>query len=304
MSVVICAYDTRRWQALLAAVTSVQRQTLRALETILVIDHNPGLLERARGTFHSHVNVVASRGEPGLSGARNTGVRIAGGEIVAFLDDDAVAERTWLNELTSAYVDGEILGTGGQVTPSWPAGGPPRWLPREFDWTVGCSYRGLPTAAGPVRNPIGANMSFRRDVLEGAGGFTDGIGRIGHRPLGCEETELSIRARQAHRRGAIMHVPAARVRHTVSPDRLGWRYFRARCFAEGLSKARVSAEVGADGALSSERTYTLRVLPRGVLRGLRDAATGKPSGLLRSGAIVAGLLITSAGYLRGRLAAR
>jgi hypothetical protein len=77
---------------------------------------------------------------------------------------------------------------------------------------------------------------------------------------------------------------------------------RVRGWAEGLSKALVAEEVGSTDALSSEWTYTLRTLPTGALRGLSDAVRGDLTGLLRSSAIVAGLLVTVAGYLRARLA--
>ncbi|MDX6197452.1 MAG: hypothetical protein QOJ79_603, partial [Actinomycetota bacterium] len=81
-----------------------------------------------------------------------------------------------------------------------------------------------------------------------------------------------------------------------------WRYFRRRCYAEGISKAVVAGLTGSDAALASERTYVRRTLPAGVARGLAAAVRGDVSGLVRAAAIVAGLVVTSAGYLRGRLA--
>jgi GT2 family glycosyltransferase len=116
---------------------------------------------------------------------------------------------------------------------------------------------GLPGDATEIRNPIGTNMAFRRSVLEQVGGFTDGIGRVGRTPLGCEETELSIRARAATG-GRIVQLHDANVEHRVSTERARWRYFRQRCRAEGLSKAIVSRSVGSDAALASERSYVLR----------------------------------------------
>jgi glycosyltransferase involved in cell wall biosynthesis len=301
ISVVICAYTTSRSAALLAAAASIDRQTFPACETIVVIDHNQELLEHAEETM-PNVCVLANAGGRGLSGARNTGTSVAKGQVIAFLDDDAVAADTWLEELARAYDNPNVVGVGGVVTPRWVGGPAPRWLPREFYWTIGCSYRGLPTKTAPIRNPIGANMSFRRAVFDRIEGFVSGIGRVGRIPLGCEETELSIRARRAYPVGVVLYVPTARVEHLVSAERLSWGYFRSRCWAEGLSKALVSGEVGSTDALSSEWTYTLRTLPTGALRGLSDALRGDLAGLLRSSAIVAGLLITVAGYLRGRIA--
>jgi glycosyltransferase involved in cell wall biosynthesis len=244
--------------------------------------------------------VVANRHAQGLSGARNTGVETASGDVVAFLDDDAAAEPDWLARLADAYADPAVIGAGGHVEPLWPAERP-AGFPPEFDWVVGCSYRGLPEERAEVRNLIGANMSLRRDVLDDAGGFSSSLGRIGAVPLGCEETELCIRARRLRPGGTILHEPAARVGHRVAPVRTGWRYFRARCWAEGLSKAVVAELAGNDVGLSSERAYALRVLPGGVLRGLGDAARGDLSGALRALAIVAGLAVTAAGYAYGSL---
>jgi GT2 family glycosyltransferase len=300
VSVVVCAYADDRWTALQAAVESVLLQTSPTHELIVVIDHNETLLDRARRRWPA-VCVLANEEQRGLSGARNTGVRYATGEIVAFLDDDARADSAWLAVVASAYADTSVIGTGGLARADW-RGGRARWFPSEFDWVVGCSYRGLPRGRTAVRNPIGANMSFRRDAVLAVGGFAHGLGRVGRVPLGCEETELAIRVRRAHPGSVVLHLPDACVDHLVTEQRATWSYFRSRCWAEGLSKALVTARVGADEALGSERSYATRTLPAGVLRGIGDAGRGDLLGLARAGAIVAGLAVTAAGYLRGRLA--
>jgi hypothetical protein len=173
-------------------------------------------------------------------------------------------------------------------------------MPSEFLWVVGCSYRGLPTVPAVVRNPIGANMSFRRHVLE-TGGFRAGVGRVGTVPMGCEETELAIRATRQQPEGHIVHLPRARVRHHVPAQRARWRYFASRCWAEGRSKAIVAALAGAESGLASERDYVRRTLPAAVVRGLRDAAHGDLFGLGRACAVLVGLALTASGYARGRI---
>jgi hypothetical protein len=196
-----------------------------------------------------------------------------------------------------------VVAVGGAVRPDWEVI-PPRWLPEEFYWVIGCSYRGLPVTRGEVRNPIGANMAFRRKVFTEIGGFHAGVGRIGTLPAGCEETELCIRLRQRWPDAAIMYEPRAVVLHQVPRQRLTWRYFRSRCYAEGRSKAMVTSLVGASDGLASERPYTLKVLPTGAFRalghGLRHADVGSSA---RAFAIGAGLAMTSLGYILGRLTA-
>jgi GT2 family glycosyltransferase len=299
VSVVICAYTPDRWQLLMAAVTSVRMQTAPRAELIVVVDHNDELMALAP-QLQADV-LVPNSGPRGLSGARNSGLAVARGNVVAFLDDDAAAEPEWLYRLCVPYEDPAVAGVGGMVLPAWQAGRP-GWFPAEFDWVVGCSHRGLPTTQAPVRNPIGANMSFRAEALRGVGGFTGHIGRIGTKPVGCEETELSIRIAQRDPDARILFEPAAVVRHHVPPERGRWAYFRARCWSEGISKAEVARLTGPAQALATERGYATRTLPRGVLDGMAEAvAHRRPMAMTRSAAIIAGLAITTAGYATGRL---
>jgi glucosyl-dolichyl phosphate glucuronosyltransferase len=300
VSVVVCAYTEQRWDPLVAGIEALFAQTLTPAQVVLSVDHNDELRRRARDAFPG-VDVVANDQEPGLSGARNTGMRHANGEIVAFLDDDARPEPTWLEALAAAFDDPAVVGAGGVAVPEWVEGGRPTWLPAEMYWVVGCSYTGLPTDVAEIRNPIGANMAFRSEALRAAGGFVEGIGRVGTVPLGCEETELAIRIRRLTGH-VILHLPDARVSHRVTASRVTWRYFVSRCWSEGLSKALVARHAGSDAALASERAYAARTLPAGVARAIRDAARGDAAGLARAAAITAGLGITTTGYMRGRLA--
>jgi GT2 family glycosyltransferase len=297
VSVVICAYTDVRWDPLVAAVEALVAQTRPLREVIVVVDHNEALLIRARDALAS-ARVLPNEERPGLSGARNTGVRHATGGIVAFLDDDALPDPAWLETLAAAFDDLAVVGAGGLAMPEWVDGPRPRWLPPEMYWVVGCSYVGLPTEVAEIRNPIGANMAFRREALRDAGGFVEGIGRVGTVPLGCEETELAIRIRRMTG-GVVLHLPDARVSHRVTASRVTWRYFLSRCWSEGLSKALVARHAGPQAALASERAYALKTLPLGLARALRDAIGGDAAGLARAAAIVTGLVVTTTGYLRG-----
>ena len=299
LTVVVCAYTLERWNDISAAIASLRGQIRPADQVVLVADHNPELLERARAAFPDVV-CLANEETQGLSGARNTGVRAATGDVVAFLDDDAAAAPDWVARMLEAYADPQVVGVGGHVVPAWQAPRP-AWFPDEFLWVVGCSYRGLPTERAEIRNPIGANMSFRRDMFGRVGGFDEAMGRLGKDAAGCEETEFSIRARAAGSATRIVLEPAAECRHNVSPDRVTRQYFRRRCRAEGRSKALVSTLTGAEAALETERTYVSRTLPRGILRGLRDLATGDPAGAARAWTIAEGTALTAGSYALARV---
>lgn len=297
-SVVICTYSLDRWADLTRSVESVRAQEMAPAEVVLVVDHNDALLARAQAEWPD-LRVVPNAEERGLSGGRNTGLALVIGEVIAFLDDDAAAEPDWIAELAGGYRDAEVLGVGGASIPRWDRGRP-SWFPGEFDWVVGCSYRGLPEASAPIRNFIGSNMSFRTSQLRAVGGFNAALGRIGSGVAGCEETELCIRLADRNAGSRLMYEPQARVRHRVPASRGTWRYFRSRCFAEGRSKAIVSRLVGSRQGLKSERSYTTRVLPAAAARAVRDLVRTRRAGHAGQAAVIgAGLAMTAMGYLQG-----
>lgn len=316
LSVIICAYTEKRWSELSAAIESVQRQTLLPKEIIVVSDHNSALFQRVQQTF-VEVKCIENYNHKGLSGARNSGWTTAEGEIVAFLDDDAVAQPDWLEHMVSGYVhNSQIMGIGGKIVPYWESGYP-GWFPEEFNWVVGCTYRGFPRHNMPVRNMIGANMSMRRTILAAEGGFREsfgcdkntgtgrGTGKWFNHYAGDEETEFCIRA-SSHLPGNIwLYVASAVVHHRVSVDRTRFGYFLWRCYDEGLGKASLARLHHSSQALSSEKTYTFKTLPRGIARGMDDAVRKRDlDGLRRSGTIVIGLFATTIGYLIGSISTR
>ena len=318
ISVIICAYTEDRWDDLVASVESVQQQTLSPREIIVVVDHNPNLLKRVREHI-AGVLAVENREVKGLSGARNSGVTVAQGAVIAFLDDDAIAETNWLEHLATCYTDPHVLGVGGKIEPLW-LGMRPAWLPEEFYWVVGCTYRGMPEAVQPIRNPIGANMSVRRHTLMAVGGFREsfgcnhnttekGVAFVGPKWLqhhaGDEETEFCIRATRQWPDAVWLYTPSATIQHRVPVQRTRWTYFLWRCYDEGLGKSTIVRLHGIRAGLSSERTYTFKILLLGVMRSLTDTLFHRdPAGLARAATIIVGLAATTAGFLAGSLLVR
>lgn len=298
---IVCAYTQDRWDDIVDVMRSLQSQTLAIDEVILVIDHNDELFAKAKEAFGSQAKVVENVQKQGLSGARNSGIAASTSTIIAFIDDDAVADENWATNMLAAYKDEHVLGVGGTIEPLWLAGRP-SWWPEEFDWVVGCTYRGHTDQSTEIRNAIGANMSLRRDAFFAVDGFHNALGRVGTHPVGAEETELYVRIRRAFPNGRVMFAPQCRVQHKVPAIRGTFRYFLRRCYAEGLSKSVVSRIAQRSGNLSSEWSYTLKTLPLGVIRNMLSVRRKNTHGLAKAGAILAGLFTTTAGYLYGRLA--
>ena len=215
VSVVIAAFSMERWNDLRAAVASVLTQTVPVLETIVVIDHHPELLAKARSELPG-VTVIPARGGRGASVARNTGVAASHGELVAFLDDDAVASPRCLEAFLCHFTDPNVVGVGGRLSPLW-ATSRPRWFPPEFDWTVGASYLGMPTSAAPVRNVWSTNMAIRRRAFDLVGGFRDDFGKVGARSR-PEDTDLCLRAAGQTPGRTWIYPPAGVANHGSRPS--------------------------------------------------------------------------------------
>jgi glycosyltransferase involved in cell wall biosynthesis len=299
-SVVVCVYTEKRLSQIRAALDSIARQTTPPWQVIVVADNNQALCDRLAAE-HPDLEVISNKFEKGLSGARNTGIEHAAGDVIVFLDDDARAEPQWLEILLAPYDEEAVLGVGGMVLADWSPPGRPAWLPEEFFWVVGCSYRGQPEAKAEIRNPIGANMSFRRSAFDRAGLFDSSVGRTfaSSRPFGCEETEFSIRLRRQLPGARIMYEPQAVVHHHIDQSRATWRYFLGRCRAEGCSKARVSRLSGASAALSSERSYITHTITQAMRRELGGVfRPGGKDSVMRLTALFLGIMSAATGYIK------
>lgn len=174
----------------------------------------------------------------GLSVARNTGAVNASGEILAYLDDDAVASASWLNILYSAYQGNSKLAiAGGKVTLLWPEGiQPPRWLSPGLAANLGAYDLGTSVVyiENPGLTPRGLNYSIRSSFLAEIGGFDTNLGRVGKNLLSNEElqmTELALK-----RGWQVAYLPDALAAHNVSPERLNRSWFFSRGWWQGISE--------------------------------------------------------------------
>lgn len=292
-SVVIACYSLRRCEALTEAVASALDQ--RPYEVVVAVDNNAELYEWVR-TQLTDVVPVHNQGTRGASATRNAGARVASGSILAFLDDDAVARPAWLQNLTAPLARSDVAGVGGHLEPIW-LGRAPKWMPEEFLWVVGASYRGLPSAAAPVRNVWSGNMAVSQADFWAVDGFREAFGKTGGRSQ-PEDTDFCIRLTTTLKGRTCWYEPSARVGHSVPPHRSTIRFFVQRCYNEGQGKADLVILLGSDEGLRAERRHAGKTLPAGIRRELRQAvAVRELSALQRAWAIGLGLGAAGLGYL-------
>jgi GT2 family glycosyltransferase len=300
VSAAICTYTEERWDLIVDAIESLRRQSHPADELLLVVDYNPALAARIRRELPD-IRVVENRHAKGLSGAKNTALDDATGDILAILDDDATADPAWIETMLTHFAAPEVVAVGSASWPRWEHERP-TWFAPELDWTVGCSYRGLPEEAAAVRNVFGGAMAMRRDAARALGGFDLQLGRGESAFAGAEETEFCLRlGAEPGRR--IVYEPATAIHHRVPASRAAWSYVWRRCYGEGRSKAtlariaRAEHSRAARAALHTERRYLTHTIPTALWRELRrkrpDAAA----------AIVGAVLATATGFVVGKFRA-
>jgi Glycosyl transferase family 2 len=298
-SVVIAAHTFQRCEGLTQAVASALGQQPRPYEVVVVVDNNPDLYEWVCKRLPDVV-AVDHQGARGASATRNSGSRAASGKILAFLDDDAVARPDWLLNLTAPLARPGVVGAGGYVEPVW-LGRIPKWMPAEFLWVVGASYRGMPRTAAPIRNVWSENMAAARADFLKIGGFREGFGKTGLEPRGGEDTDFCIRLTTATGGGIWWYEPSARIGHSVPPSRSTLRFFVVRCYNEGQTKADMAALLGSQEGLQDERRHATRTLPDGIRRELWHAVTRQEfAAAERAFAIGVGLCSAGLGYIMRR----
>ena len=302
VTVVIPCFTEARWAGLTRAIRSAQEQTYDC-DLIVVVDHNDVLLQRLRSELGDTARVLANRFPQGASGARNTGALAATADLVAFLEDDAYAESTWVEALVRAYERApRAVGLGGAIEPLWRAG-TPGWFPAEFSWTLGGTFAHREDT--DVRNVWGGNMLVEQRAFAAVGGFATGFGKLGNASQ-PEDTELCVRMNAAAGPGARWRfVPDAVVYHQVSPERSTFGFFVRRCWSEGKGKAAMAALSGSGAAVLDEEARFLRTtVTRGIVRNLGATLRGDVTGAARAAAIVIGTITTVSSYLLAKAAPR
>lgn len=315
VTVIIPTYSMQRWDLLCAAVQSVENQTFAPRELIICVDNNPELFRMAVERWESaaeacglpirvlaseqrhnssdlaaHARAHGARRRFGAGNARNIAATQAVGDILAFLDDDAVADRDWLSEIVPSYENPKVLAVGGAPLPQFETARP-RWMPLQFDWVFGCAYEGMPESRAPSVRLIGANMSVRAEALAQIGGFHS---------IDFDDMDMCHRVALLGGEGSVVYNPQARVRHYVPAERVTWQYFWRRCFFVNKQKVETLLKLADQKHFAPDLSFVFRTLTRGLARELISAATGDGGAVGRAVAIIVGIACAGAGNLLGQ----
>jgi glucosyl-dolichyl phosphate glucuronosyltransferase len=244
-SIIVCTWNRAQLLGIcLGAILAEMARTTEQGELLVVdngsTDDTPSAVAalQERAPRHIPFSYLIER-RPGLSIARNRGLKHATGNILIFVDDDAIVARGWLRSCLNAFernpdaaaVGGEILPLSKRPIPDWLK--PPITGVYSIISLGGDHIRPFPSPSLPV----GANMAFRRAALT-ARQFSENLGRTGSNLISHEEGEIFIAIQQ--RGEKILYVPAMRVEHVIDPERMTPAWAIKRSYFEGVSKARMT----------------------------------------------------------------
>jgi GT2 family glycosyltransferase len=222
VSVVISTFNRARFLVASLKGFAQQRASPSGIYEVIVVDNNSSddtkaVVSRFASEFPGRYRYVF---EPrlGVSHGRNAGVRAAQAPIVAFTDDDNVADPDWIAALLAAFDrHPDAAAVAGRVLPEWPAA-PPAWLDRRH-WAplaiLDYGDREFYASSADPRCFLTANLAVRRKVFSEIGEFSANFPR-------CQDHEFQLRLWRAGAR--VLYAPELVVRAHISPERLTRRY--------------------------------------------------------------------------------
>ena len=269
ISIVIASYAFDRLKDITELLDSINAQTYKNVETILIVERSKdlynGIISYIQQKKILNVKPLFNEKEPGLSSSRNLGIRQSTGEIVAFIDDDALLFSDWAEELIKTFGDKRAVGVTGPAILKWEDSPAPVWFPEEFDWITGGTGWFAGDKKREVRNVWGMNMSFLKEALNkyqfllGHDASADGA-KVG---LEGDDTELSLRIHKGTGR-PIIYNPSVKVYHKVYAKRLTKKFVRQKSYWQGYTKAvlrkNFKREKQEENVLTTEYTLLRRIL--------------------------------------------
>jgi glycosyltransferase involved in cell wall biosynthesis len=286
VSVITTVYNPQRLRDLTELLDSLNAQSYKNNETLIVAERSVELAESIRKYIadrgYAGMRVLFNEGEWGSYPSRNLAVGEAKGDIIAFVDDDAVPFPDWVAKMAKVYnEDSSVVGVTGPILPLWQEKSM-KWFPRELYWIFSCTYRRFAERT-EVRNGFCTNLSFRRKAFDRCGRFKSslvgrGWGKSDWQQPAAQETEFCLRVKKGTGQ-RIVYDPAVRVKHKVYGYRLSSGFLARRGYWEGYAKAMLKRLYRDDNgqALATEyellRRILLRLLPRTLGRLFRRPAT-------------------------------
>jgi len=238
-SIIICTYN--RLNLLRLCIQSiVALKSSPADFEVLIIDNNSNdgteiFCKELSAVYPDHHWRYIKETNQGIAFARTRGAKEAAGEIIAYIDDDCIAESTWLNAILKFYNEHpDAMSTGGKIIPKYlvPVAD---WFGKYFWGLVGNYDLGNSVfQMKGVRYPSGANMHFRKTAFEKFGYFDGYLGRSGKSLMAGEEKAMYLKLINANEK--VYYLPHVIVYHHVEGNKFDKEYVKQHSMGIGASE--------------------------------------------------------------------
>ena len=260
LSVILCTYNRERY--IYNVLQSIAAGGFGDYEIVLVNNNSTDGTESECQRFAKDHPEVAMRycveKQQGLSYARNRGIMESQGDVLVYVDDDAVVNREYLQTYADFFNrNKEAVAAGGPITPRYDGCEEPSWMShytRQLvtgELNLGTREREFPKGAFPG----GGNAAYRKSVFNEVGLFNVELGRKGNSLIGAEEKDLFDK--MTSRGMKFYYLPNAILYHLIPPKKLTQDYFDRLTYGIGVSERYRTLQIG-------KKKYLNRLLKEAV----------------------------------------
>jgi len=262
-SVVVCTFN--RSASLRRMLKSLQEMVIPDHLTceVIVVDNNSDddtrlVFEEIEKHFKSGIRYVFED-KKGLSHARNRGIKEAGGEIIAFTDDDVIIDKHWIQNIDKAFKEyDDVVCVGGKILPVWEMSRP-QWLKPDLYGYLALLDKGDSAVYVDALDIWGANFAVKSEMFKKYGLFDTNLGRMPAKLYSGEEAEFLLRLQNAGEK--ILYYPLSIIHHNIPAYRMSKKYLRKWKFDKGELEGILMEDTKYSGIMNyHSRTTGIRLL--------------------------------------------
>lgn len=255
LSVILCTYNRDRY--IYPVLQSIAQGDLpyADYEIVFVNNNSTDNTEAECRRFqadHPDINLrYCVESLQGLSHARNCGIRNAQGDILVYVDDDALVNPQYLSTYADFFQrNPHAVAAGGPILPQYDGCEEPSWMSHYTRQLVtGKLYLGEKEREfSKGAYPGGGNAAYRKSVFDAVGLFNTDLGRKGNSLIGAEEKDLFDKMTSRGMR--FYYLPTAILYHLIPPKKLTKDYFDRLTYGIGVSERMRTLQIGKKKYLS------------------------------------------------------
>lgn len=248
LSIIICTYNRAKYIGPL--LESLAANTLpRSEYEILLVDNNckdntRDICAQFAATHPDITFRYAVETEQGLSAAKNCGIREAHGDLIVYVDDDALVDPNYLQDYVNYFeAHPEVMALGGPIEPLYETAEPEWMTPyTKALLTAWMNYGDKPREYPRGRYPGGGNAAYRKVVFDQVGVFNTELGRKGNLLLASEEKDIFDKM---HTLGMkVLYIPGPVLHHCIPQAKLEEDYFNRLTLQIGKSERARTQAIG------------------------------------------------------------